>query len=196
MNGSPETGRAAHLCTRTTLQGNPCAGYRVHWYPRHLPDPKACTGHLTRTERQAFEDDKLRRGEAALPLQLARGLFLNGHPACWSWPPLGYELDEEWGTTPLWGWQAGRCAICGRKTVLVTDHDHRTGLIRGGLCSRCNTAEGLSNAPVFVRYRDRNPASVLGIRQRYWDPIEKAYAQPAPPPGDPWKNNPMKGIGL
>lgn len=37
--------------------------------------------------------------------------------------------------------QDGRCAICGgrpRKHGLAVDHDHKTGEIRGLLCSRCN----------------------------------------------------------
>ena len=43
--------------------------------------------------------------------------------------------------------QNGRCAICKRapytKKGLVVDHCHRTGKIRGILCSRCNSALGL-----------------------------------------------------
>lgn len=37
--------------------------------------------------------------------------------------------------------QDDRCAICGgrpRKNLLAVDHDHKTGEIRGLLCSRCN----------------------------------------------------------
>lgn len=37
--------------------------------------------------------------------------------------------------------QDWRCAICGgkpRKNLLSVDHDHKTGEIRGLLCSRCN----------------------------------------------------------
>jgi Recombination endonuclease VII len=43
--------------------------------------------------------------------------------------------------------QNGKCAICKRppytKKGLVVDHCHRTGAIRGILCSRCNSALGL-----------------------------------------------------
>ena len=43
--------------------------------------------------------------------------------------------------------QNGRCAICKRlpytKKGLVVDHCHQTGVIRGILCSRCNSALGM-----------------------------------------------------
>lgn len=41
----------------------------------------------------------------------------------------------------LYDLQDGRCAICRnrpKKTRLAVDHDHRSGVIRGLLCSRCN----------------------------------------------------------
>lgn len=41
----------------------------------------------------------------------------------------------------IYATQDGRCAICGgrpRKHMLSIDHDHKTGEIRGLLCSRCN----------------------------------------------------------
>ena len=43
--------------------------------------------------------------------------------------------------------QGGVCAICGEACVsgraLAVDHDHASGVIRGLLCARCNTAIGL-----------------------------------------------------
>lgn len=40
--------------------------------------------------------------------------------------------------------QGGRCAICKQQYSkrLLTDHDHKTGQVRGLLCSRCNWGVG------------------------------------------------------
>lgn len=67
-------------------------------------------------------------------------------------------------------WQAERCAICGgRRSHLVEDHDHTTGLVRGWLCQSCNASEGFAAASEsrYVRYRAKNPATMLGITIRY-----------------------------
>lgn len=44
--------------------------------------------------------------------------------------------------------QSGRCAICNihqseLNKALVVDHNHSTSIVRGLLCSKCNTAIGL-----------------------------------------------------
>lgn len=36
-----------------------------------------------------------------------------------------------------------RCPVCDNERPLVVDHNHRTGEVRGPLCSNCNTALGL-----------------------------------------------------
>ncbi|MGC4778642.1 endonuclease domain-containing protein [Micromonospora chalcea] len=64
----------------------------------------------------------------------------------------------------------GRCAVCGQgHTVgrLVRDHDHASGLIRGLLCSSCNTAEGRTDSLLFNNYRRRPPSVILGIEVLY-----------------------------
>lgn len=53
----------------------------------------------------------------------------------------------------IWSAQGGRCAACfkpffnpqsnGKPSVPHLDHDHRSGRIRGFLCSKCNQAAGL-----------------------------------------------------
>lgn len=51
--------------------------------------------------------------------------------------------------------EAGRprpdgCEICGRREILVFDHDHAHGNFRGWLCNRCNRALGLAGDNVEV----------------------------------------------
>jgi Recombination endonuclease VII len=110
-------------------------------------------------------------------------------PACWSWEGPDREFvrrkiiaeaeitgfgwhyleDEEWlRWLTMCEFHAERCAICGRRTVdRVWDHDQATGLIRGFLCNRCNVLEGVSISEAFVKYRERNPASICGVREVY-----------------------------
>lgn len=60
--------------------------------------------------------------------------------------------------------------------ALHLDHDHFTGMIRGLLCSRCNTTEGKSDAPEFVAYREDFPTKRLGIvavRARRLAPVHR-----------------------
>jgi hypothetical protein len=103
---------------------------------------------------------------------------LRDTPACWRWPaPLTCTFaDEDTAEEFLAKWNR-ECAICGRTGVLVKDHDHRTGMVRGFLCRSCNIKEGFSSAEVFRRYRERNPASIFGVSIRYYSPIT-GYAEP------------------
>lgn len=56
--------------------------------------------------------------------------------------------------------QEGRCAIClkpPKAKRLAVDHDHRTGLVRGLLCTNCNHR--------LLGRRDRDPRLFLNA---YW----------------------------
>ncbi|WP_425498863.1 endonuclease domain-containing protein [Natronoglycomyces albus] len=78
-------------------------------------------------------------------------------------------------------WHGGSCAICGVKPEkLDLDHDHDSGLIRGFLCRSCNAREARSQDEVFVRYRHRNPASILGLKIVYSKSISRHTQYPRP----------------
>ena len=55
----------------------------------------------------------------------------------------------------LFNQQGGRCKICTKhqsdlKSILVVDHDHKEGHVRGLLCARCNQAIGLIDEDVSI----------------------------------------------
>ena len=67
--------------------------------------------------------------------------------------------------------QGGACAICGgvRRYRLNVDHDHRTGLVRGLTCRRCNKLlRDVRDDALVLRqaaaYLDLPPAWLLGIK--------------------------------
>lgn len=72
-------------------------------------------------------------------------------------------------STGRWGlFHDDRCAVCGvHGRDLVIDHCHSTGQVRGRLCRGCNTREGKSNAPLFIRYRRIHPAAIIGLYEPY-----------------------------
>lgn len=86
-----------------------------------------------------------------------------------------WSLKTHFGITPqdyekMFESQQGRCAVCdqqetaerdGKLVALAVDHDHKTGSIRGLLCSKCNCALGLvgDNAErlrSMIAYIERN----------------------------------------
>ncbi len=74
--------------------------------------------------------------------------------------------------------QEGGCKICKRRPskgkYLSVDHCHKTGKVRGLLCSRCNLSLGVIESPMleaFLNYlragRSRKPRSGgVGLRDR------------------------------
>lgn len=110
-------------------------------------------------------------------------------PACWAWPAdpttldhlrvwsaespstdMSILLEQRAAFAMLEEWHGGRCAVCGEMPVrgsLVRDHHHKSGMIRGLLCSGCNTVEGRSTSTLFENYRQRPPVKILAIEVLY-----------------------------
>lgn len=104
----------------------------------------------------------------------AEALDRQGIPSCHVWQvPKGEVPPHLSAASALRRWQDGACAMCSaRPERLLVDHCHRTGLVRGLLCTSCNTAEGATNSPAFDAYRARPPAVLLGVEEQYgsaWD---------------------------
>lgn len=192
-------------CGRPTRRGGAC---RLRLVLAVL----SCANHLTADERVEYD----RRRSAPSPFDRISTAVVE--PACWTWPLVPVEqlaqdvlgdvpamarlvVQEASGEAVIERWQQGRCAVCGIHSPgrLVLDHDHATALIRGWLCRSCNVREPHAGG-IFAQYRQRNPASILGIRERYWSEVAEALdpqsLRPTPPPGDQWQKNPAAGIGL
>jgi len=154
-------------CGRPTRRGTQCprsrnamtvrAGSAVFVSP-------ACASHLTDAER----------AERQTVMDLQEASRRAAEPACWSWPvpdAANYGGPED-DFRRFYDFHDGRCAVCGRiDPALVEDHDHYTGFTRGELCRGCNTIEGMSSPPIIVKYRQRNPAAILGLELVYVGPF-------------------------
>lgn len=110
----------------------------------------------------------------------AEMLDRQGIPSCHVWQVPEGEIPAHLSAVEaLRRWQVGACAMCSAsRGRLLVDHCHRTGLIRGLLCTSCNTAEGLSSSAAFTAYRDRPPAVMLGVEEQYGSPWD-GYANGA-----------------
>jgi Recombination endonuclease VII len=130
---------------------------------------------------------------------LPRVLVREGDPACWSWPAPGEaelgEMAPEARTAAMHAWHEGRCAICGCAAAVI-DHDHETALVRGRLCRSCNVSEGYGNLTrdVFVKYRERNPASIWDVREVYCNAFTGTFAEPVPSAPDRWSYDALDGV--
>jgi len=79
----------------------------------------------------------------------------------------GITLTEE---ARLFQLASNKCQVCGSNVDLKIDHDHKTGAVRGVLCSKCNSALGylgdnITNVLKLVQYLQNAPTTVniLGL---------------------------------
>lgn len=77
-----------------------------------------------------------------------------------------YALQSLYGITlkqynEMFEVQNGCCAICGKhqnefKKALYVDHNHKTGMIRGLLCGKCNTTLGYIEKDIDLIQKIKN----------------------------------------
>lgn len=60
-----------------------------------------------------------------------------------------YGISKEQFDTMM-SLQGGKCLICRKDDKLHVDHCHKTGVIRGLLCSRCNMTLGKVNDDISI----------------------------------------------
>ena len=167
MNGRPEQWHK--FCTRNTKAGKSCWHHETRWPAGiKLPDPHSCPAHLTIRERTAW-DAYHRILEALAPVPY------DYSPACWSWlPPTEADCER---VRVAWEQSLGDCAD-----------------------EALPAAEGMNrladSGRVWREYRQRNPASICGVRERYWNPFTREFAEPEQSSHDPWRDNPMTKVGL
>lgn len=163
------------LCGRLTRRKRPCRMSRVTIGPTRFGGGgttyvgASCQRHMTEEEHVTYQQ-AIQANVPSLGLDHSRPGYVslrNRDPACWSWEVIDTDDLYEFGD--------GKCGICGTaRGVLVMDHDHDTGLNRGILCRSCNLREGhapIEPPSIWTRYRLHNPATILGIEDRYCHPI-------------------------
>jgi hypothetical protein len=130
------------------------------WYAAHKEEAKR-----KRAEYVALNKEKVKAKNKA---------YRQKHPEkarawrnSWSATPAGraynkaYNLAKKYGLTleqhrAVYLSQNGCCAACGIPTAyneVHTDHDHKTGKVRGLLCGSCNKGLGLFNDSIEILKR-------------------------------------------
>lgn len=123
-----------------SLVGNPIIGrkaYNAAYYQKNrdrIRDRQAQRYAEDPAERKARTD----RGRAANPEQYRRQQWVARLRRVYGMTPEDYAL--------MLAEQGGVCAVCREPEVIVktmpVDHDHDTGVVRGILCTPCNTTLG------------------------------------------------------
>ena len=125
----------------------------VAWREDHREDAKVTTKTWRRNNLEKSRGDaRLRQQHVPSETKRIRvAAWKSRNPDKARKRAFGYRLKRLYGITPddkarMIRAQRGRCWICRRlftssKTTHV-DHCHRTGRVRGVLCSNCNTALG------------------------------------------------------
>jgi hypothetical protein len=75
-----------------------------------------------------------------------------------------FQVKKRYGLTPdeYYNLVSQGCNVCGASDNLCIDHDHKTGKVRGCLCSKCNIALGgyenvIENWDKFAEYLRGTP---------------------------------------
>jgi hypothetical protein len=141
---------------------------------------------MTPEERDTYRQWELDSRETGAALRRASGV---DDPACWSWQITDRDRTDvaDNGVRGLRRWQAGRCGICGFRSILIEDGDTQQRLVRGYVCESCRPSSGLPYAlPKTKAWLNRPAAALFGAAIPYegreaptpWR--EQARTTPAP----------------
>ena len=125
---------------------------------------KICSICKKKKSVNEFQKDKNRKDELQFICKTCRRIGqLEGK--------FGIDLDQYF---ILFNSQNGCCAICKRhqsnfKRALSVDHDHKTELIRGLLCDRCNMLLGIYENPKkeLLQYLKEAPLKMTKIYKKW-----------------------------
>lgn len=168
---------ATRRCDRVKRNGEPCKNMiRTHW--------AACLSHMNDEEKGEADalDEAIEQHERQLDRALWRRAVLRYARWRSTLPDLTAITNEDDQWNLFVDTHEGRCGACRRGPDKVLDHDHRTGLVRGLLCKRCNSmpvssivhknhwrVRGL--VPVIALYCQYPPAAVMGVCIDYAHPL-------------------------
>ncbi|GGU44865.1 hypothetical protein GCM10010289_76860 [Streptomyces violascens] len=144
---------------------------RIQRHLRGINTLPLCTDHPQAEEAGDAEQDAIcdRCDERATAWDAFEAMLDATEPACWDWPVPPYDPHQEPAQRFL-AFHAGQCAMCGNQPAgdeqHHEDYDTDTRVVRGLLCTTC-TAEAAEGGSHWDRYRDRHPATILGLTQTH-----------------------------